>query len=139
MQNEGRPMGLMASRSCLRLAPMLVLAACAAGGSPGSGDPANPPIAATTAGSGLAVIEVVHDDPANSSTVTLLITPIAGGVRSSLGSIRAGETKQFTYDAVPGNYRLSAQGGKNSATFRLSNREKVTWRMQTQRVQVTNK
>ena len=128
-------MGLKLSNSWLRLAPILVLAACA---SSSGGDPGTTPAAATTAGSAMSIVEVMHNDPGNATTLTVFITPDAG-IRSSLGVIEPGETKQFTYNAATGNYRLSVLGGKTSESFRLSNRERARWDMQTNRVVVMNK
>ena len=129
-------MGFTLSRSWLRLAPILVVAACA---SSSGGETETTPAAATTAASALAVIEVMHNDMGNASTVTIMITP-AAGIRSSLGVVEPGQTKRFNYDAPAGNYRLSVQGtNKESQSFRLSNREVARWDMQTNRVQVFNK
>src|SRR5262245_6051833 len=87
---------------------------------------------------GLAIIEVQHNLTDNSSTLTILIEPQAG-IRASLGTVSPGETKRFTYNATPGNYKLIAQGSITSQSFRLSNREIATWNMQTNRVLPRNK
>jgi hypothetical protein len=126
-------MGLQIGR-LLRLAPVLVLAACASGGA----EQAEP---ATTPGnivSELAIVEVMHNDPRVTSTATVIIEPQAG-VRATLGLVEPGQTKQFTYDARAGNYRLVVPGVKNSEYFRLSNREIATWDMQQNRVRPRNK
>jgi len=128
-------MGLKLSRSWLRFAPILLVAACASGT---GGDPDTVPAAATDAGSALAVIEVLHNNPGNASSLTVFITPDAG-IRSSLGVIEPGQTKRFNYNAPVGNYTLSVQGGRATERFRLSNREVARWDMQTNRVTVFNK
>ncbi len=126
-------MQLNLRRSWLRLVPCLIAAACASS-SGGSQDP----VPAATGGADLAVIEIQHNLPGNSSTLTILIEPQAG-VRAMLGVVEPGQTKRFTYNAVPGNYTLLAQGSSNSPSFRLSNRDVATWNMQTNRVLARNK
>ncbi|MGH8435195.1 MAG: hypothetical protein ACRERX_12115 [Pseudomonas sp.] len=87
---------------------------------------------------GLAVIEIQHNLANTASALTILIEPQTG-IRASLGVVEPGETKRFTYNATPGNYKLIAQGSISSQSFRLSNREVATWNMQTNRVQPRNK
>lgn len=119
------------SRSRLAVASLLLLTGCASG-SATTEDPS------AAVGTDLAVVEVQHNLPGTASALTILIEPQAG-IRMSLGVVDAGETRRFTYDAVPGNYRLIAQGSINSNQFRLSNREMATWNMQLNNVIVRNK
>ena len=114
------------------VAPVFVIAGCAAGGETA---PATPQAGVA---SDLAVIEIMHNDPAMTSAATVLIEP-AAGVRSTLGVVDPGQTRQFSYNATPGNYRLIIPGGKSSPEFRLSNREIATWDMQLNRVRMRNK
>jgi len=130
--------------SIARLAPVLLVAACASGS--GGGTSEATPQTATGVDTGLAAIEVVHNWASNSSVLTIMIEPQSGGVRRSLGQIEPGQTRTFSYDALPGNYRLMVQGvncgGSTpgcSPTFRLSNREIARWDMQLNRVTPRNK
>jgi len=118
--------------SRLQILTVLFAAACASGGAEtGTPEPA--------AAGDLAIVEVQHNTMESSSTLTILIEPRAGGIRTSLGTIDPGQTKRFNYNAIPGDYRIIAQGFKNSPYFRLSNREIATWNMQTDRVVPRNK
>ena len=126
-------MSVHVRRRFATLIPFLWLAACASSGA----EPADWAAASAAAASGLAIVEIVHNDPAQSA-VTVLIEP-ENGIRATLGIVDPGQTKQFTYNAQPGNYRLIIPGGKTSERFRLSNREIATWDMQTNRVRPRNK
>jgi hypothetical protein len=121
------------SRSWWGLA-LLTVAACASS-SGGASTETAPPAGERAAVDqpGLAIVEVTHNLASNSSTLTILIEPQAG-IRASLGTIEPGETKRFTYNAPPGNYKLVVQGGISSQSFRLSNNEIATWNMQMNRV-----
>jgi hypothetical protein len=118
--------------------PCLLLAACASSSSTSDTTTTTPEAGVAT---GNAIVEVQHNRVDNSSALTILIEPEAGGVRANLGVVEPGDTKQFNYNALPGNYRLEAQTSPaiRSPSFRLSNREKASWNMQLNRVTVVNK
>jgi hypothetical protein len=116
------------------LVPVVALMACASGGAE-QAEPANTPGGLVT---DLAIIEVMHNDPRVTSTATVLIEPQTG-VRSTLGVVEPGQTRQFAFNAPAGNYQLIVPGVKNSESFRVSNREIATWDMQLNRVRVRNK
>lgn len=120
--------------SRLQVLTVLLAAACASGG--GASEATTPEPGTAT---DLAIVEVQHNTMDSSSTLTILIEPRSGGIRTSLGTVEPGQTKRFTYNAIPGDYRIIAQGFKNSPYFRLSNREIATWNMQTDRVVPRNK
>jgi hypothetical protein len=80
----------------------------------------------------------VEHNLASGVPLAILIVPSAG-VQQMLGTVAPGETKQFTYNATPGNYTLRAQGSITSPAFRLSNREIATWNMQNNKVTPRNK
>ena len=121
-------------RKLAALLGVLVLAACASGGT----EEAEPAGGAGNLATDLAIIEILHNDPRVTSTATILIEP-QSGVRATLGAVEPGQTRQFAYNAPAGNYQLIVPGVKNSESFRVSNREIATWDMQLNRVRVRNK
>ena len=127
-------MGLNIGRRVWKLVPALLLVACASGGTE-EAEPAGTPGNLVT---DLAIIEIMHNDPRVTSTATVLIEPQTG-VRSTLGVVEPGQTRQFQFNATPGNHQLIVPGVKNSESFRVSNREIATWDMQLNRVRVRNK
>jgi hypothetical protein len=130
-------MATIRSRRYPLILSLITLAACASG----SGTSETTPPSTAVAPSGAAQI-VVENLGVSANSFAILIEPSAGGVRKNLGTIDPNETKTFSYDAQPENYKLIAQGGAGetkSNEFRLSNTQKAVWTLANNRVAVMKK
>src|SRR5262245_56902615 len=132
-------MATLRSRRYPLILSLITLAACASGSGTSTAEKASP---STDVAPAAAAQIVVENLGVNANSFAILIEPSAGGVRKNLGTIEPNETKTFSYDAVPENYKLIAQGGTGetkSNEFRLSNTQKAVWTLANNRVAVNNK
>jgi hypothetical protein len=124
---------------------MVLLAACASGGSESTPTTTTPPAgggaAAATAPS--LTINILNEHQA-SEEFTLFIEQV-GGVRQSLGVVRASTSPRFTFAAnIGSSYTLISQsqsgaGNRSSDRFTVPSKTTVTWDMNTRRLQVERK
>ena len=118
-------------------AMLLLLTACSSSGNTAETTTTTPP--AGGGGTGSLTIEILNEHQSAGSFV--LFIEQVGGVRQSLGTVRAGTSPKFTFAASPGAaYTLVQQtddGATNASTrFTYQPPTTVTWDMNTRRLAV---
>lgn len=120
---------------------MFVAAACAgrSTGSTGGMDTVTGQQAPAPEGS---VIQILNTSP-GSVAVTVYMVPDGAGVDTALGTVEAGQTREFAFNGPPGRYRIRTVGATGEVTsdiFQLYRNSQVRWDMSLgRRVQVSQR
>ena len=123
---------------------MVLLAACASGGTEEAAPTTTPPAGGGAAATAPTLTINILNQHQAAEEFTLFIEQV-GGVRQSLGVVRASTSPRFTFAAnIGASYTLISQsqtggGSRTSDRFTVPSKTTVTWDLNTRRLTVERK